>query len=89
MDEKNCVCGVENCAAMTEHAIIAENACWGQVGFELPGEFSQVYLSEGPILKDKVVNICDDEECKAENNIHAEEDCPKNQPQQPEEEVGE
>ena len=76
MDEKNCICGVENCEAILEHTAAA-NACWGQVGFELPSEFNQVYFTEGIVKKDKQVKICDDE-CIAENNIHAEEDCPKN-----------
>lgn len=85
MDEKNCICGVENCEAILEHTAAA-NACWGQVGFELPSEFNQVYFTEGIVKKDKQVKVCD--ECIAENNIHAEEDCPKNQPQSGEE-VGE
>ena len=86
MDEKNCICGVENCEAILEHTAAA-NACWGQVGFELPSEFNQVYFTEGIVKKDKQIKVCD--ECIAENNIHAEEDCPKNQPQPEEEEVGE
>ena len=57
MDEKNCVCGVENCAAMTEHAFAADNACWGEVGFELPCEFNKVYFEEGPVLKEEVVKV--------------------------------
>ena len=68
MDVNNCVCGVENCEAMAKHAIAAANACWGEVGFELPGNFNKVYLNEGPIFMDKKVEVC-------EAGIHTAEEC--------------
>lgn len=46
-----CVCGSEECKCGKEcmHEVAAENAKWGEVGYDIPGVFYPIYLCEGII----------------------------------------
>lgn len=59
-------------------AVAANNAQWGNVGAEIPGNFYQVYLKEGVIAKEITIkcDICEEPatDCSNKNVEHVKEE---------------